>query len=243
MASSAETGRGQRAPPPTPRPRYQSVLGPPEIGNWGREEKEKKQPRAAGCKLCVQFATACFALARFPPALQSAGCPDWSCGLPEGCQRGSPEPSRAVALAALRRPLPGRRGTGGRGAKVASPRGAQGPAILPGPGPGSPGKYSLPWGVAGALAESQPVSWPPERLQGRRPGWGSKRRTRLSSDARLPRVFPAPRPPESSRREGGRPGGARGPRAAPAAAATAPGLQALKPMPACLMVGLIAGHE
>lgn len=112
--------QGQRAPPPLPVPGTSQSWGLPRLGAGGGENKQR---RAAGCTLCVQFATACFTLARLLRALQSAGCSNWSCGLRAGCQRGSPAPSRAVAQ-------------GGRGAQVASAWGAQGPAILPGLSPG-----------------------------------------------------------------------------------------------------------
>lgn len=70
---------------------------------------------------------------------------------------------------------------------------------------------------------------------------GSKR-TRLSSDARLPRVFSAPRPPGSSEEKGVGGGGARDPRANHAAAAM--GVQTWLPPAAPadgLTLGLIAG--
>lgn len=37
---------GPARPTPTPRPRYQSILGPPEIGGWGRGEHT-----AASCRM------------------------------------------------------------------------------------------------------------------------------------------------------------------------------------------------
>lgn len=72
----------------------------------GEEGGRNKGRQAAGCKLSVPFATACFTLACLPPALQSAGCFSWSCRLPGGCQRGFPGPLRSVALAARRRLSP-----------------------------------------------------------------------------------------------------------------------------------------
>lgn len=128
---------------------------------------------------------------------------------PAGCQRDAsavPQPSRAGALAARRRPFLPHGRTGGRGAKVASLRGAEGPAILPGPSPGSPGGVPL---CPGGTGEVPACLVAAETPQGRRPCWDSKRSTRRFSDARLPASCHRPSASWEPSEERGRTGGGR----------------------------------
>lgn len=197
----------------------------------------------ASCRMQTfrSVCTACFTLACLPRALQSAGCSSWSCRLPAGMPARHPQRLRAQwpwQPSAASSPCSG--ALGGRGAKVASRPGAQGPVILPDEALARLAASCLPWG---ALAEFQPVSWLLEKLQGRRPGWSSKHLARLS-DARLLRVFSAPRSPGSSGRKGGGPGAPEIPGAAHAAAAANLRAQS-QPAAAVdrLTFGLIAGQE
>lgn len=126
----------------------------------------------------MQFATARIALACHPRAMRCAGA--------GGMPARPPAPGRAVA------PRGGGLGGGGQSGFP-----APGPAILPELSPGSPCRL-LP--VLGGL-------WPSPSLSRGSCSDGSKR-TRLSSDARLPGVFTAPRPPgisEETGAGGGRP--------------------------------------
>ena len=64
-----------------------SVLGVSRVWGLGKVEGEggrNQLLQAAGCKLSVQFATACSTLERFPPTLQSAGCPRDASAAPQG---------------------------------------------------------------------------------------------------------------------------------------------------------------
>lgn len=106
-----------------------SVLGVSRVWGLGKVEGERgrnQRLQAAGCKLSVQFATACFTLERFPPTLQSAGCPRDASAAPQGLCVQWPWQPGAFSPAS-------RGGAGGRGAKVASLLGTQGPASLPWP--------------------------------------------------------------------------------------------------------------
>lgn len=64
-----------------------SVLGVSRVWELGKVEGEggrNQLLQAAGRKLSVQFATACSTLERFPPTLQSAGCPRDASAAPQG---------------------------------------------------------------------------------------------------------------------------------------------------------------
>lgn len=148
-----------------------SVLGASRVWGLGKVEGEgggNQRLQAAGCKLSVQFATACFTLERLPPTLQSAGCPRDASPAPQGLCAQWPWQSGAVSPAS-------RGGAGGRGAKVAFLLGTRGPASLR-PWP----KSWLPWGTLAESSLSRGCSSKlPQKPQGKRPGWGSKRHTRL----------------------------------------------------------------
>lgn len=207
----AHRARPSAPHPRAPLPSLVSVsLG--VYGNWGLGRGSGRSWRedqmVASCRMQT-FRSVCnclFLVGMPPPALQSAGCSNLSCMLPAGCQRGSP--LRTVALAVQRLLCLARRAPGEE-RQSGFPRWSSGtsdpsPAKpwLAQPSPTFPGAAGG-WGeVECWLAESQPVSWLLEKLQERLPAWGSKRHTRLSSDARLLRVFTAPRPPGSSWRKG-----------------------------------------
>lgn len=106
-----------------------SVLGVSGVWGLGKVEGEgggNQRLQATGCKLSVQFATACFTLERLPPTLQSAGCPRDASAVPHGLCAQCPWQPGAVSPAS-------RGGAGGRGANVAFLLGTQGPANLPWP--------------------------------------------------------------------------------------------------------------
>lgn len=108
----------------------------------------------ASCRMQTfrSVCTACFTLACLPRALQSAGCSSWSCRLPAGMPARHPQRLRAQwpwQPSAASSPCSG--ALGGRGAKVASRPGAQGPVILPRRSPGSPGRVLPSLGGAGGV--------------------------------------------------------------------------------------------
>lgn len=192
----------------------------------GGGRRRREEQRAASCRMQT-FRSVCNRVFHvgMPPA-SIAKC--WLLQLVLQAARGMPARlPRAVALSgpgSPAPPLPTSRGCSGGGAPKWLPcLELRDRRSFPSQALARPAKSCFPWG---APAESQPVLWLLERLQGRQPGWSGKRHTRLSSDARLLRVFTAPLPPGSARRKEGRAGGARDLRAGHAAVASAAAVQA-----------------
>lgn len=138
-----------------------SVLGVSGVWGLGKVEGEgggNQRLQATGCKLSVQFATACFTLERLPPTLQSAGCPRDASAVPHGLCGSAP--------GSLAPSLPPRAGVPGGGAPMwLSFLELRDRGTFPGrPGPGSPSQVLPSLGDAGGV---QPVPWllqqaPPE---------------------------------------------------------------------------------